>query len=275
MVPIIKFYVVYHKAIHEDVYDSGSLENIQFFGVNENIEKTPITISSNIIQEHDLPIYESRFQERGYSETSAAWHIYKNNLHKDLDYIGFGQYDQQIKSDIFETFNRHHGVDKIFYFDKREIDHDNKQVPYDFLIEHYNKHFDTNITFDQLKASPRTNDSLILQATFIVSVCRFNRLMSWVVKLVEDIYPWANLPPWPVHHPHLGGVMERAYGLYFAIDCLLDESVNLVKLPIRSPHHWKIQKERGKSDALKRVMEEYGLKDDEIWKIKNILDDRS
>ena len=111
----IKFFVVYHRAIHDHVYDQDSLKNIRFFGVNDSIEKTPITISTDVIQEHDLPVYEPVYQARGYSETSAAWHIYKNNLHEGLDYIGFGQYDQQIKGDVFETFHENENKDNIFF----------------------------------------------------------------------------------------------------------------------------------------------------------------
>lgn len=266
----IKFFVVYHKAIHEHVYDEHSLEHIRFFAVNENIEKEPITISSDVIHEKDLPIYMPEYQTRGYSETSAACHIYRNNLHSKLDYVGFGQYDQQIKGDVFDVFEQNQHPENIFYFDKRKIDHDNKQVPYDYLIDHYNKHFDTSITFDELKQNPRTEESLILQATFIISKNKFDRLMSWIEPLARDIYPWANLPPWPMHHPHLGGVMERAYGLFLAIELLLNDTAKLIKLPIRSPYHFKIQKHRGKSVALKSVMDKYNLKDDEMYKLRDI-----
>ena len=266
----IKFFVVYHKAIHDHVYDDASLKHIRFFAVNENIDKTPITITSDVIHEKDLPYYNPDYQARGYSETSAACHIYKNNLHDGLEFIGFGQYDQQIKGDVFELFNQNQDKNNIFYFDKRQIDHDNRQVPYDFLIDHYNKHFNTSITFDHLKQNDLTNESLILQATFIISVDRFNRLMSWIEPLAADIYPWANLPPWPTHHPHLGGVMERAYGLFFAIDMLVDSNTKLIKMPIRSPYHYKIQKQRGKSVALKSAMDKYSLQDDELYKLRDI-----
>lgn len=267
----INFFVVYHKAIHEHVYDQESLKHITFFGVNENIEKNSIKITSNVLQEKDLTIYDPIYQTRGYSESSAAWHIYKNNLHVGLDYIGFGQYDQQIKSDVFEVFRENADKNNIFYFDKRAIDHDNKQVPYNYLIDHYNKHHGTNISFSDLKKSPRTTDSMILQSTFIVDAARFSRLMSWLTVLMDDLYPWANLPPWPTHHPHLGGVLERAYGLFFSIDMLKNDDINLIKLPIRSPHHWKIQKDRHKSVALKSEMNKHGLADDQIWKLRNIL----
>ena len=266
----IKFFIVYHKAIHDHVYDERSLKHIKFFAVNENIEKEPITISSDVTHEKDLPIYMPEYQAGGYSETSAACHIYKNNLHAGLDFVGFGQYDQQIKGDVFDVFEQNMDTKNIFYFDKREIDHDNRQVPYDYLIDHYNKHFNTSISFDELKNDDRTNQSLILQATFIISKERFNRLMSWIEPLAHDIYPWANLPPWPTHHPHLGGVMERAYGLFLAIDLLMEDDVKLVKLPIRSPYHFKIQKHRGKSEALKSAMDRYNLKDDEMYKLRNI-----
>lgn len=272
----IKFFVVYHKSIHEEVYDEHSLRNIKFFGVNENIEKTPITISKDIIQEKDLPIYDPRFQERGYSETSAAWHIYKNELYKDLDYIGFGQYDQVIKGDVFDEFNKRLSTNKnpcIFYFNKKDLatDPEFNKIPYDYIVDHYNKFFGTSFSMNKLKENNKTKDSLILFATFIIHKDLFEKLMSWIEVLVEDIYPWANLPPWPTHHPHLGGVLERTYGLFFALELLSRPMTGIHKLPIQHPQKYKIQKHRGRSVALSDAMDEHGLGDTEIYKLNNIL----
>ena len=64
--------------------------------------------------------------------------------------------------------------------------------------------------------------------------------------------------------------MERAYGLFFAIDMLVDSNTKLIKMPIRSPYHYKIQKQRGKSVALKSAMDKYSLQDDELYKLRDI-----
>jgi hypothetical protein len=96
----LQIFVVYHQIVDEDIlFTKYSEEYIKktfaFYCVNEVIEKyeTPKRYGLPIIYEYELPKYNPFLQLRHYMETSAYLHIYNNNIHKDLDFIGICQYD--------------------------------------------------------------------------------------------------------------------------------------------------------------------------------------
>ena len=96
---MLSIFVVYHKTLYDNFYQTISEDNrknIVFYGVKERLENKPS------IYEFELPIYNPKLQAQRYNESSAFYHIYENNLYKDLSYIGFAQYDMIIKN---ETIN--------------------------------------------------------------------------------------------------------------------------------------------------------------------------
>jgi hypothetical protein len=104
MMDNIHIFVVFHKYIFDECYKHIPQEILYkyftFIAVNPKIEKCYTKNKYKIINEWDLPIYDSTFQERGYNENSAIYHIYINNLHKKYNYIGFFQYDMEFNDKI-------------------------------------------------------------------------------------------------------------------------------------------------------------------------------
>ena len=94
-----------------------------------------------------------------------------------------------------------------------------------FLLQHYNEHFNT-----KYKVSDLDGVTLSLFQTNIYPVKTFVKLGSWLEKLVDDIFPWCNLPPYESHFGSIGGYTERALGLFNAIEIV--EGMKTVNLKI-------------------------------------------
>jgi hypothetical protein len=43
-------------------------------------------------------------------------------------------------------------------------------------------------------------------------------LCSWLEKLVDEIYPWSNQPPYETHFGSVGGYTERALSIFNAFE---------------------------------------------------------
>jgi len=222
----LKIFVVFHQIVDEDVlftrYSPEYIKNtFVFYCVNEVIEKyeIPKKYGLPIIYEYELPKYNPFLQLRSYMETSAYLHIYNNNLHKDLDFIGICQYDM-IHVEEYNDLEK----DQIYILDSGEAialngDWTDKMFPkvrnIDFLLESYNKFFKKNYTKYDINNAP-----LSLWQTNIYPTAIFEKLCSWLNLLVEEVYPWSVEPPYETHWGVMGGYTERAIAIFNAIEII-------------------------------------------------------
>ena len=89
-------YTVFHNKLFDDMYDGCPeiLKYMVFFGVNQKYEKIYSKDKGyDILLEWTLPHFRPEMQKDGYCQTSALYHIYKNKIYLDYDYLGFFQYD--------------------------------------------------------------------------------------------------------------------------------------------------------------------------------------
>jgi hypothetical protein len=222
----LKIFVVYHQIVDEDIlFTEYSEEYIKktfaFYCVNEVIEKyeTPKRYGLPIIYEYELPKYNPFLQLRHYMETSAYLHIYNNNIHKDLDFIGICQYDMLHVEEYKNLQN-----DRVYILDSGEPIALNgvwnkKMFPnirnIDFLLESYNRFFGKNYTPYCINNAP-----LSLWQTNIYPTQIFEKLCSWLSVLVDEIYPWSIEPPYETHWGVMGGYTERAIAIFNAIEII-------------------------------------------------------
>ena len=222
----LKIFIVYHQVIDEDVlFTKYSEEYIKktfaYYCVNEVIDKyeTPKRYGLPIIYEYELPKYNPFLQLRHYMETSAYLHIYNNNLHKDLDFIGICQYDM-LHTEEYNDLQK----DRIYILDSGESIAlngvwNNKMFPnirnVDFLLESYNNHFKKTYTVHELNNAP-----LSLWQTNIYPKQIFEKLCSWLSILVDEVYPWSIEPPYETHWGVMGGYTERAIAIFNAIEII-------------------------------------------------------
>jgi len=102
----VKYFVIFHKKIHEECYSELSKEQLQnfcFVAVNPKIEKEyPKDPKYNILKERELPLYYPHLQEENFRENSFLVHCFVNKIYEDYDFVGFFQYDMYFKKDSLD-----------------------------------------------------------------------------------------------------------------------------------------------------------------------------
>jgi FkbM family methyltransferase len=206
----LEMFCIYHKKYYfrEDNF------YFTFFGVNEVYSKKK---TYNNILEYKLDKYNPLLQKRGYMETSVYLHVYWNKLYKNKDMVGFSQYDMK-HSQIYNNLDK-----KTIYLlnTNKKIVRNGKWDPMmfpkirnlDFLIKSYNSYFNKSYSIKQLENKP-----LSLRQTNIYPVKIYEKLCGWLEKLVDEIYPWSNQPPYETHFGSIGGYTERALSIFNAFE---------------------------------------------------------
>lgn len=227
----LKVFIVFHQIVDEDVlftkYSPEYVKNtFAYYCVNEVIEKyeIPKKYGLPIIYEYELPNYNPFLQLRSYMETSAYLHIYNNNLHKNLDFVGICQYDMlhveeyySLQKNIIYVLDSGEQIAKNGVWNK-------KMFPglrnIDFLMESYNRFFGKNYNVSDL------NDIVLsLWQANIYPTPIFEKLCSWLTLLVEEVYPWSVEPPYETHWGVMGGYTERAIAIFNAIEILENNKI--------------------------------------------------
>jgi hypothetical protein len=206
----LEMYCIYHKNYYfrEDNF------YFTFFGVNEVYPKIK---NCNNILEYQLEKYNPFLQKRGYMETSVYLHVYWNKLYKNKDMIGFSQYDMR-HNFLYNNLNKN----TIYFYSLNNLiikDGQWNKLMFpetrnlDFLIKSYNKHFVKNYSIKELESK-----TLSLLQTNIYPVIIYEKLCSWLEKLVDEIYPWCNIEPYDTNFGSIGGYTERALSIFNAFE---------------------------------------------------------
>ena len=198
----------------------------------------------NVIYEMDLPYYNPLLQKAVYNEGTAFYHIYKNNIHKDLDYIGFGQYDMKLFQhtipnirNILQT-NKDPIITFDFFPDIKETGflggHNLIRADLNNLecaLTSYNRMFQTN--FDPLDV---VQNRLLMCNTFVISTTLFDKMMSWLIQYFKNDVT-TNL------HPFIGNagqIPEALIGMFLSLEVLQGSKYH--KFDIE--HIWPLYKEK-------------------------------
>lgn len=239
----VSIFVVFHSNIYDELYEQLNDEDkrkIVMYGVNTKYKKNynPIHVP---IFEYDLPEYNSKFQEVGFDEASALYHVYKNKLYpqQPTKYVGFAQYDMKFHKDTFShvenvissTPDREH-IFYIFGFDLRV----QKIVgalriyntPPKNAVDNYNQMFGTKFSFDDLKRAP----CVIMNNTFVISTRLFEKLMSWLQQYLDP-----NLDVSHIDSPRYGNLVEALVGMFLAFEMLQGAQPHLLKINHVWPHY--------------------------------------
>lgn len=252
-------YIVFHKKIAPILTRTCNYsELIRYFGVNQDYEKhvltgngkiKPVSEYDNVQLEYTLPYYDASLQKNGFMETSVYIHVYKNQLHLSHEFIGVTQYDMVWSDEVVDRLKSLKKSNDVFAKTKGVIFSDGEwhdlmfpqKFPLDYVIESYNRHFNTEHTKEDL-----TNRPLTLWQTYFMHRSVFENLASWLSVLVKEVYPWANQPPYQTNWGFIGGLTERAESIFFA----LQKDLNISEIGLH--HSQEIV------DALKIPKEHYG-----------------
>jgi len=225
-ISVIKNDLVMFCIYHKNYYVKPDNFYFTFYAVNDVYPKKKI---ENHIYEYELDYYDPLLQKRGYMETSVYIHVYKNKLYKNRDFVGFSHYDMK-HNEIYNNLDKN--TIYLFYWNK-EIVKNGKWcdlmfsdiLNFDFVIDSYNKHFNKNYSIKELENQPCS-----LSQTNIYPVKIFEKLGSWLEKLVYEIYPWAYQKPYQRHFGSLGGFTERCLTIFNAFE--IYEGIKYAKLSI-------------------------------------------
>lgn len=238
----IKIFNIWHNKLFDKCYkdlDDYSLSKITMYDVNKNYQKVYNSEKKyNIMREYELKNYNSLYQDTNYCQTSCLYHIFKNNLYADTDYIGFIQYDMELASnfiyDMEEKINKNE-KDAFFYSlvvaNKIEVNHICK--PYNnSILEKYNNYFNTNHTYESIKCHNKSNNFICLH-TFVIPTRTFIKMMTWYCTITDWLHTnYIN----GIYSESMSEVTEEIFGLFLLLQMIENDNIQLDILKLH--HEW-------------------------------------
>lgn len=251
---MFKIFICFHKEIHERLYKGITPENkshLVLYGVNDSFSNAPL----EFIYEKYLDHYMSSLQKKMYNEGSCIYHVYQNNLYKNLSYVGFGQYDMHFSNDVLhkirETIHNNPSYQNIIFAGqfaletyKNPLHGSLKFIEKGFSnfksgLKNYNSYFDTNYKLEQIIDMP-----FIMCNTFIIPVEMYKKYMEWTMQFYGNHIPLNELHaiyfegmdlstiknPEKIMNP--GHLLESMTAMFLAIQLL----ENAVLFPISVEH---------------------------------------
>lgn len=207
---MFQLFIVFHKKIFDECYADIPQDILSkyftFIAVNKNIPKEYTPNKYNVINEWELPIYDNTFQERGYNENSAIYHVYANNLHKAHKYIGFFQYDMVLTMNhINFLLENILDIPTCFAISIHNFVYCSYMTWYEpftleCIIDNYEAFYKKK--FNRLRMYPLYN-------TYVLPTQQYEEVMEWVTQLYDKLYPWCVQPPNNSQIGHMGGIYER------------------------------------------------------------------
>jgi hypothetical protein len=231
----IQIFIVFHKNIFDECYknipDDILYKYFTFYAVNQNIQKNYTHNKYKIVNEWELSIYDKTFQERGYNENSAIYHVYANNLHKDYKYIGFFQYDMVFDNNIIDFLQKNiTNIPTLF----SSSCHSFNFCTYDTWNEEHILNYIINDYENFYKKSFNKNDKVPLWNSYVIPNETYKNIMKWVIQLYDKLYPWSIEPPNKCEFGQIGGIYERIMGY-----CIAEENLKLIEINMYHDHKYK------------------------------------
>jgi hypothetical protein len=211
MPPSFQIFVIYHKVLYAKCYEKLPPELFQyltFVAVNPAIEKIYPPSNFSLIKEWELPLYNPRYQQKGYNENSVLFHLYLNGILKKYDYVGFCQYDM-----IFEDFTPLLAALKPSTYIGTEI-RGNTHWNFCFggtelkTLDIMEKSF--ALTFERELGRDRIYP---LFNTYIVPSADFQKIVGWALQVDSLLVSWLTERPLDTIPYLIGSVFERVFAM--------------------------------------------------------------
>ena len=235
----IQLFVCFHKKIFSNIYKITPEEKekyLTFYGVdNKDLE-----INKNVIYEYELAHYNPMLQKNVYNEGTCIYHVYKNNLYNNYDYIGFCQYDMIFSENFFKNIESKilNNTNTIFYlcFSNNQISGGINVIIKDYHnipagLKNYNNFFNKNYTFENL-----ITNKMNVANTFLIPKKMYEKMMSWLINYFKDdvnkIYKTDDYDFNPGH------VIEALTGMFLSLE--INEGAVYEKLDLTHNHDYKV-----------------------------------
>jgi len=249
-----RIFVVTHERVIDKYYDQDPDFNSDNFKIL-NVTLGPIDAGPQYSVINQVDFLGFSPLGKHWAESEAIYNVYRNGLHKDLDYIGFLQYDKELclqqklrldflgKSRItrriedfvssnesghvsFETHHARKDYRQRILADESQPD--TLQGPglnaYDYILTDYNKFFGTAFKIQDFFLRGKIN----LCSCFLVDAQTFEKMMTFFSWVVES----GKLEKFDSQRKHRiqGGLAERYFALFLAFEFPKFHDLSL-------PHH--------------------------------------
>ena len=238
----IKIFNIWHNKLFDKCYkdlDEYSLNKITMYDVNPKYSKVYNPDKPyRIVREYELTHYNNLYQATNYCQTSCLYHTFKNKLYSSTNYIGFIQYDMELASDfIYDMEQKINQSEQDIYFyslavaNKIEVTYICK--PYNnSILEKYNSYFNTNHTYESIKAHPKS-DTFICLHTFVIPTRTFIKMMTWYCTITDWLHTnYIN----GIYTESMSEVTEEIFGLFLLLQIIENDSIKVDVLKLN--HEW-------------------------------------
>lgn len=229
----LQLFVVFHKKIYDECYATIPQDILDkyftFIAVNPDIPKTYTKDKYKIINEWELTHYDPLFQQKGYNENSAIYHLKANGLHTQYKYVGFFQYDMKFSSDVVETILNHMDEQPTcFYMEAYNfrfccVETWNEPHIIRELLRYYQAFFGKDMYISDKEVYPLFN-------TYVIPVETYER----VLRFVECLHWNIDSSVIQQHFGHIGGLYERIMALTIG-----GENLRMIRLNVQHDHYYK------------------------------------
>ena len=265
-----KIFVTFFQNLYDGHYSVDRTWNPGDFTFVKVNDRYPQEMGDNrlpydIFVEHDFLIFRPNLQEKGYCENSVMWHLYKNGVHRDYDYIGFIEYDHVLTADFTQTMQKRlndSSGEIIFSFQyftfrqlwdqaiimnpyRREKVDGRADSPWNcikLVLKDYNDFYQTDHKLERLVAK----DCFPICHSLLMPSAMFDRLMTFQAAVMES----GKVEGYHRHNWRAPAVlMERYLAVSLALeDAPIDCSILLEhrELPVKvlkpdwfAPSHWR------------------------------------
>jgi len=213
--------IVGHNKFYEqtvvDVSEDDLKKYVKFVCVNEKIPKNiPDSYPKEcIINEWDIPEYESYYQENNFYQNSFFFNLMNVIDTLGLEHIGFGQYDMIYTQDIMDQMKEKcqdikaaigfypYPIEPLFEILQPGV--------WQFIIQKYSNFFDIAIDdIDKLDTM-----KLALFHTFIIPVENYKRMMCFTKDILKNVTAFLGN-----NTRHMAGTLERVFALFLNLEII-------------------------------------------------------
>jgi GR25 family glycosyltransferase involved in LPS biosynthesis/glycosyltransferase involved in cell wall biosynthesis len=223
----LQIFNIWHNKLFDHCYeslDNQSLSKITMFDVNENYPKV-YNKKYNVVREYQLPHYNSLYQSTNYCQASAFYHIFKNKLYTDYDYIGFIQYDMELQHDFIYSINETiKQKDTVYFYSLTNTINVENAI---LLLELYNNYFGRTYTVDSIK-----NKEIICLHTFVIPTSVYIKMMEFYCSILDQLHSMYINGRFNVS---MSETTEILFGLFLLLETL-NQEIHLEQLKLT--HNW-------------------------------------
>lgn len=246
---MLRLYNIWHHKLFDELYEHVDVsDGLVMYAVNNKYPKLLNHLRGyKVTYEFALPLFEPRWQELGYCQTSCMMHVYKNKLHSDLDYIGFIQYDMRVARDALSVMRdqiRAHEpqLGLLFHSQLQTIRQKSWMPGLEAILAHYNGHFQSSHGLAEIQ-----DVQMPILHTFAIPVAVFDEMMQWIIKLAEDVE--ATGFPYRISRAEF---FEVAHGLYLGLWASNNKTkVVFSEMPVE--HVWPLYHNQTDFDGYKQA----------------------